>query len=234
MVHGGVGAHAQPQDAPGRDSGGAAQVGNDGGEGLLDDGILEALSSAGLGLLDNPVNHIGAIANLSIAGGAFGQDLSGGEIYQHHGDGGSADVNGAAGNHRVLSPCNLHAPEGIALLFPLHPHMELLPPKGGGQLFHDAEGNLHRIHFQLLLDGPGQTLVVRHGVLQGGLLHGQLQAQEGIFKDNTAFLQLLLGLLEDGHFLRGAEVGGFHPGLVGRGDIRHQHGAVPYHLAAAA
>ena len=102
-----------------------------------------------------------------------------------------------------------------------------------GQLHHDGKGNFYGFHPQRFLNGPGEPLVVRHGVVQGGLRQGEHQAAVVVFKMDAAFSQLGLAVLENFDLLGAAEVSGFHPGLVGAGNVRHQDGDVRQHLGAA-
>lgn len=115
VVHGGVGAHGQAQNVVGGNLGLLAEVRNNGGQGLLDDGILQFLAAAGLALLNNAVDDIRTEANLAVAGGALGKELAGLQIGEHHGDGGGADIDGAAHDCGVVGGANLHAAENIAL-----------------------------------------------------------------------------------------------------------------------
>ena len=115
VVHGGVGTDGQPQNAAGGNPGAGAKIGNNGGEGFFDDGILELLPATGLALLDDAVDDIGTVANLAVAGGAFGENLAAFQIRQHHGDGGGANVDGAAHQHRVGGGGDFHAAEAAVL-----------------------------------------------------------------------------------------------------------------------
>ena len=233
VVHGGVGAHTQPENAPGIDSGGLAQVCQNGHQRLLQNGILELLFAAGLTLLNDSVDDVRAVADLAVAGGTLGQQLAGSQIRQHHGHGGGTDIDGAADNIGVVRGADLHTLEGIPLLFALDADAEIVLPEGMGQLHHHREGNAHMLHAQCILDGPGQPLVVRHGILQGGLCQRQHLSQAGIFEVNAAVLQVLLALVKNRHFLGAAQVGGLHPGLVGAGNVRHENGAVGNDLGGA-
>ena len=115
MVHGGVGTDGQPQNAAGGNLGAGTEVGDDGGEGFFDDGILELLPSAGFALLNDAVNHICAVANLTVAGGALGKNLAAFQIRQHHGDGGGANVDGTAHHGGVSGGGDFHAAEAAVL-----------------------------------------------------------------------------------------------------------------------
>ena len=226
MVHGGIRAHAHAQNGRAGDPRGLAQIGNDGVQGLLQNGVLELFLAAGLALLDDTVDNVRAVTDLAVAGGTLRQDLACGQIGQHHGDRGGADVDGAADNHGVLRSANLHAAEGIVQKFALHAHVEAIFPQDMRQLHHDAEGNFHFFHAQRFLQRPGQALVVGHGVVQARLGHGQVNRTEPIGKVNAALLQLALAGVENGDLLGAAQIGGLHPGLIGAGNIRDKHGAV--------
>ena len=115
VVHGGVGTDGQPQNAAGRNLGAGTEVGDDGGEGFFDDGILELLPATGLALLDDAVDDIGTVANLAVAGGALGKNLAAFQIRQHHGDGGGANVDGAAHHGGVSGGGDFHAAEAAVL-----------------------------------------------------------------------------------------------------------------------
>ena len=234
MVHGGVGAYAQAEDTPGVKARRLAQARHNGGQGLLDNGVLELFLAAGLPLLNDPVDDIRAIADLAVAGGSLGQNLAAGQVRHDHGDGGGADINGAAVDARIFGAANLHTGEGLSLQAALDADREIVLPENGRHADHDRMGNLHGLHPQGLFNGPGQALVVRHGVVQAGLRHGEHHAAVGIGKVNAALLQVLLGLVENGDLLGGGQVRRLHPALVGRGNVRHKNGAVPCHLGRAA
>ena len=234
MVHGGVGAHAQAEDAPGIKPRRLAQARHNGGQGVLDNGILELFLAAGLALLNDSVDDIRTIANLAVAGGALGQDLAAGQVRHNHGNGGGADIDGAAVDARVFGAANLHAGEGFALQAALDADREIVLPENGRHADHDRMGNLHGLHPQGLFNGPGQALIVRHGIVQAGLCHGEHHAAVGIGKVNAALLQILLGLVKDSDLLGGGQVRRLHPALVGRGNIGDKNGAVPCHLGRAA
>ena len=103
-----------------------------------------------------------------------------------------------------------------------------------GQPDHDGVGDFDFFHPGGGLNGPGEPLVIGHGVLQGGNVHNKVQCPVFVFKNDAAGAHGLLGLGEDGNFFRGAQVGGLHPGLIGGGDVRHQHGHVLDDPAGAA
>ena len=234
MVHGGIGAHAQPQDTSGGNAGGAAEVGDDGIQGLLQNGILELLLAPGTALLDDPVDHVRAVADLTVAGGTLCKQLAGSQVGEHHGNGGGADVDGTAHDGGILGGADLHAGEGIAPKLTLDADGKIMFPESMGQLRHNAEGHMDLLHSQLRLDGPGQTLNIGHGIIQGRLRHGHHQGAEVIDKVDAAFPELILAVLENGDLLGGRQVGGLHPALVGGGDVRHKNGAVGQHLGVAA
>ena len=234
MVHGGVGADGQPEDAPGIDPGGLAQVPDDGGEGLLDNGVLELLLAPGLALLDDPVNDIGAVADLAVAGGTLGKDFAADKVRQHHGHRGGADIDGAARDGGFLRGAQLHAPEALPAQLALDAEGKIVFPEGGGKLYHNLVGNLHGLYPGFRLNGPGEALVVGHGVVQAGLVHGEHQAAEAVLEGNAAFLKLTLTGFKNGDLLGGGKVRGFHSGLVGAGNIGDKDGAVVGDLAAAA
>ena len=197
MVHSGICRHAQPQNTPGVDIRRFAQVGNNGVQGLLDNGILQLLFTAGTALLNNPVDHIRTVADLSVAGGAFRQQLAGSQIRQHHGDGGSADIDGAAHNGGVGGVTDLHAQECIPLQFALDTDSEVVFPQSVGQLHHNGKGNFYVFHVQSALDRPGQALIVGHGVVQGRCFHLHNYGAERISKGNAAAPQVILAVLKN-------------------------------------
>ena len=233
MVHGGVGTHGEPQNGPGGDACGAAEVCNNGGQGLFHNGILEPLFAALLALLDDAVDDIGAVADLAVAGGTLGQNFSVGEVRQDHGNGGGANVDGAPYHGGVLGGADFHAAEGIAFQLTLDADVEVLLPENVGKLHHDAVGDFHICHPKLLLDGPAQALVVGHGVVQRGLCHKHFHGPIGIFKMDAAVAQILLALLENGDFMRAGKVCHPHSALIGAGNVGDENGAVAADLAAA-
>ena len=98
VVHGGIGTDGKTQDAVGRNTGRFAEVGNDGVQRLLDNGILKLFGTAGAALLNDAVDHISAVADLAVTGGAFRQQLAGFQVGEHHGDGGGTNIDGTAGH----------------------------------------------------------------------------------------------------------------------------------------
>ena len=233
VVHGGVGAHAQPQNAPGVDTGGLAEIGDNGNQGLFQDSVLQLLLAAGTALLDNAVDHVRTVANLTIAGGTLGQQLAAFQVGEHHGDGGGANVDGAAHDGGVVRGADLHAVKSVVCQFALDADGEMVLPEGMGQLYHDGEGNVDVLHAESFLNGPGQPLVVGHGIVQCRLCHGDDLGAVAVFKMDAAGFQIVLTLGKNRHFLGAAKVGGLHAGLVGAGNIRHEHGAVGAHLGRA-
>ena len=233
MVHGGVGTHGQTEDGFCRDTGGFAQVCHDGNQSFLDDGILKLLLAAVPALLDDAVDDIGTVADLAVAGRAFGQDLAGFQVRQDHGDGGGADVDGTAHDDGVIGCGDFHTLEFGFCLAALDADVEIVCTEGGGQLHHDGEGDVDLFGTGGGLNGPDQTFNVGHGVIQGGCFHGNIDGMVGIFKNDAAFLQLSLAILENGDFLRGAEVSGLHAALVSAGDVGHENGAVAHNLGVA-
>ena len=51
------------------------------------------------------------------------------------------------------------------------------------------------------MDGPGEPLVVGHGIVQAGLVHGEHHTAIGVLKMDAAGLQLALAVLENLDFL---------------------------------
>ena len=235
MIHGGVGCHSHLDDAVGLDAGLGAQPGHDGAEGFLDNSVLEPLDTAGLALLHNAVDDVGAIADLAIARGGLGQKLAGLDVGQDSGHGGGADVNGqGAGRALVPAGADVAHDHGFALPAQGDAHVELAFAQRGGQLAQHGVGDDHVLCAGFVPDRPGEALVVWHGVIQGGMGHGELGSEEGVFQRNTGGLDVRLELFKHGDFLAGAKVGRLHPALVGRGDVRHLHRHVRDDAAAAA
>ena len=234
MVHGGVGTDRKPQNASAADSRSGAEFGQNGIQCFLQDGILKLLFSTGTTLLDDPVDHIGTVADLAVTGGTFCQDFAGFQIGQNHGDGGGADVNGTASQCRVIGGADIHAGKHAVFQNTLHAHTEAVLPQDMGQADHHRERNTDFRRFHPGLDGPLQPLIVRHGVFQGRIFHPDVQSPEIIVKADTAFPQFLLAILKNGNFFGTAEVRGLHSVPVGAGNIRHEHGAVGTDLAVAA
>ena len=112
--------------------------------------------------------------------------------------------------------------------------MEIVLPQGGCQLLHDMERHMNALHLQGSLHAPNQPLHIGHGIVSGGGFHDHIQGHEIVEKFDAAFLQSRLAILKNGDLLGAAEVCGLHSGLVGAGDVRHEHGAVGDHLAVTA
>ena len=115
VVHGGVGTHGQAENAPGRNVGGFAEIGDNGRQGVLDNGILELFPPAGAALLDDAVDDVGTVSDLPVAAGALGQQLAGGQVRQDHGHGCRTNIDGAAHDGGVRGGGDVHAMEGVAL-----------------------------------------------------------------------------------------------------------------------
>ena len=102
------------------------------------------------------------------------------------------------------------------------------------QLHHNGKGNVDFFGLNLRLDRPGQPFIIRHGILQRGRIHHNIQRPVIIVKTDTAFPELILAILEDRNFPGRAEIRSLHAAAVGRCNIRHKHGAVKNHLTVAA
>ena len=189
-----------------------------GRQGLLDNSVLKPLPPAGLALLDDAVDHIRTVADLTVAGGAFCQQLAGDKVGQHHGNRGGADVDGTAYNLCILWAADLHAAEGIACQLALDADRPLEFPQGRRQLHHHTEGHLHLLDAEGLLNGPGQPFNVWHGVFQRRLRHGDHHAAEEVGEMDAAGPEAGFGAFKDSNLLGTAEVGGFHSGLVSAGN----------------
>ena len=213
---------------------GLAEVRNDRRQGLLDHSVLEPFPAAGLALLDDTVDNVRAVADLAVAGGAFCQQLAADQVGQNHGHRGGTDIDGAADDAGILGIANFHAAESAPCQLALDTDPPPEFPEGRRQLDHHAEGNLHLLNAQRFLHRPGQALDVRHGVVQARLRHGDHGAAEVVCKLNAAGTQIGFRAFENGDLLGAAEVCGLHPGLVGAGNVRHQHGAVAVYLGTAA
>ena len=87
VVHGGVGSHAQLQNALGIQINTLTEVGDDGGQGLLDDGILEILLTAIAALLDDAVDNVSAVADLTVTGGSLGKEVAAFKVNENCGNG---------------------------------------------------------------------------------------------------------------------------------------------------
>ena len=82
--------------------------------------------------------------------------------------------------------------------------MKIILPEGTCKLCHDDVGDLHRHITQLRLNGPGQSLVVGHGIIRRGRIHPKLQRHKVIVKHNAAFFQIILRLLKNRHLFGAA------------------------------
>ena len=96
-----------------------------------------------------------------------------------------------------------------------------------------AVGDGHELHLQLRHQRALQALVVGHGVVQRGRVHGDHGADEVVGKADAGFADALLGVVEDAHLLAGAQIGGLHAGFVGRGDVGNLHDHVGDDAAVA-
>ena len=116
----------------------------------------------------------------------------------------------------------------------LDTQVEPVGSEHGCQMLHHMVRHPDILHLQNGLYAPDQALHVRHGIFHIGLGHNHIQRQIVIIKLNAAFLQGFLTFLEYRDFLGTGQVCGFHPGLIGRGNVRHQNRAVGQHLTIAA
>ena len=190
--------------------------------------------TAGTALLDDAVDDVGTEADLTVAGGTLCQDLTGLHVHKDHGDGGGADVDGAANDLGLVGGADVHADELAKTQFALDADMEIVFAQDLCHLHHDGVGDLHLTVGHLLFDRPDQTLDVGHGVVGAGRSHFHIQCHKVVIKNDAAGLQIILGILKNGDLLGGGQVGGLHAGLVGGGNVGHQHGAVAHHLGVAA
>ena len=234
MVHGGIRADAQPQNGGTIDTGGLAQICDDGIQGFLQNGVLELFPAPGAGGFNDTVDNIRAVADLAVAGRTLGQQLAGGQIAQHHGDGGGADINGAADDGGVIGGGDVHAGEGVILQFALDADREVVGPQHMGKLCHNGVGDDHLFSAGFCLDRPGKALVIGHGIIQSRLSHSDHHSPAAVGKFNARGLQIFLAGGEDGDLLGRREVGGLHAGLVSRCNIGNQDGDIADDLAVAA
>ena len=235
MVHGGVGGHAAPQDAVGVHLGTGAQRLRQGLESLLHDGLLQALHAAGPSLLHDAVDDVRAIADLAVAAAALGQQFAGFQVGDHRRNGGGADVDGkTAHGLGLIGIPHVHGLKYAVFQRTGHGHMEAAFTQHPRQLMYRGIAQAHLLTAQRCLQRHGQPLGIGHGVLQRGLLHGDLRLHKVVAEIHARRLQILLQPGEDGHLLAGGQIRGLHAALIGGGDVRHHHGHVGADLAGTA
>ena len=235
MVHGGVGGHAAAQDTLRLHAGAAAQRPGQRLQSLLHDGLLQALHAAGPSLLHNAVDHVRAVADLPVAAGTLGQQLSGLQVHQHRRNRGGADIDSkpAHGLRRVKGPQIHHLHDAVVQRTGRR-HMEAALPQHRRQLMYRRIAQAHLLTAESVLQRQRQPLRVGHGILQRRRLHGDLRLHKVVAECHTRCFQILLQPGKDCDLLSGGQVGGLHAALVGGSNVRHQHRHIGRHLAGAA
>ena len=233
MVHGGICAHGQLQNASCVNIGGSAQVCNDGIQGLLHNGILQFLLATGSGGFNNTVDYVCAVTDLAVTGRTLCQQLAGLQIHQHHGDGGSTDINGTAYYLGIRIGADIHTGEAVIFQSALHADTEIIFTEGGCQLSHDGigYGNLYAINRQCSVQRPFQALNIGHGVCLRRGFHLQLHSHAAIGKVQAAGFHVYLGIFKNRQFLGRGQISSLHTALVCAGNIRNEHGTIAEHLA---
>lgn len=85
MVHGGVAGDGDAEDAVGRDAGGLAHQAHHRTQRLFQDRVLKPLHAARLALLDDAVDDVRAVADLTVAGGRLCGEFAAGHVHQDAG-----------------------------------------------------------------------------------------------------------------------------------------------------
>ena len=202
MVHGGIGSDTQLENALGRDPRCLVQVCQNGDQGLLDNGILKLFPPAGLPLLNDPVDDVCTVTDLSIAAGALGHNFTSGHLCQNRRDCGGANVNGGSVESGILGTGNVQHRKPVPFQQALDRNLEAKLPQGACQLDHDGIRQIHLLHTRSLLNGPDQPFVIGHGIVQSGLRQGNGQNPEAGLKGNSRCLHILLNGCEQRHLFR--------------------------------
>ena len=204
MVHGGVAGDGDAEDAVGRDAGGLAHQAHHRAQRLFQDRVLKPLHAAGLALLDDAVDDVRAVADLTVAGGRLCGEFAAGHVHQDAGDGGRADVNGAAVDGRILLRGHVDDQQPVTLTDGGSRHLEVGVAERFGQLMHHVVAQLYRLTAALGLDGARKTLGVGHGVVERRLVQRQAELDKGIVrKVDPGGLQIGLELFKDLDLLAG-------------------------------
>lgn len=132
-----------------------AQIYQDGDQGFLYNGVLKLFAATGLALLNDPVDDVGAVANLAVAAGAFGHNFAGGHFCQDCRDGGGANVNGSGVEPGVLGPGDVQDGETVFCQEALNADLKTVLTQRLSQFDHHVVGNVYLLHTGGLLNGPG-------------------------------------------------------------------------------
>ncbi len=97
VEHGGVGGDGQAADAVGRGAGFGDRLGDQRGEGVFNDEVLQMAQHGRVGRAEvDAGQHVVAEMHLFVEVGGAAEDLAGAQVGNEQGDGGGADVNGDA------------------------------------------------------------------------------------------------------------------------------------------
>ena len=235
MVHRGVGGDADAENARDGDARRFAHRRDQRQKRLFEDRVLQALDAAGLRLLDDAVDDVRAVADLTVAGRGLGRERAGGKVHENAGDGRRADIDGAAVERRVGFFRNVHHGQHAVCQRAGDEDLEIRVPQRLGELFDGMVGEPDlRAAVECGLREARKALGVGHGVVERRLVQLDQGLHKVVREVDAGSLHILLQLVEDRDLLAGGEVSRLHPALVGGGDVGDENGDVARGLRRAA
>ena len=235
MVHRGVGGDADAENARDGDARRFAHRRDQRQERLFEDRVLQALDAAGLRLLDDAVDDVRAVADLTVAGRGLGRERAGGKVHENAGDGRGADIDGAAVERRVGLFRNVHHGQHAVRQRAGDEDLEIRVPQRLGELFDGMVGEPDlRAAVERGLREARKALGVGHGVVERRFVQLDQGLHKVVREVDAGSLHILLQLVEDRDLLAGGEVSRLHPALIGGGDVGDENGDVTRGLCRAA
>ena len=203
MIHCRIGCHTHMINPASVQLRRTAHVPEHGIDRLLNDCLLQLFSAALFGGFDNPVDDIRPITDLTVSGGCLGQQLSALHIQDHRGDSGCTNVNGCPTDPSVLRRKYVIHQHAVPAL-PAHCiYPESIIPKHIRQLLQYLIGQSDLLHTGCRLECPDQTLIIRHGIVQGRCFHLKLHYRKIIFKHNAGFFHIFFCSIKNGDLFFG-------------------------------
>ena len=201
MIHRRVGSHAHTVDPVFWETDALAHLMDHGIDGLLDHRVLQLLLAARFGRLDNTVDNVGSITDLSVTGRALRQDLSRLHVDQHSGYCSGTDIHRKSADHHVFSAVKNIIYEHIVRCCPKHTfHRKLTVSENIRKLSENRIGDSHTLQVHKLAQRARKPFDVRHGIVQSRFFHPNLHHVKAVFQFNTRQFDLSLGVFKNGDF----------------------------------
>ena len=202
---------------------------------FLQNRILQPLDAAGLALLDDAVDDIRTVADLTVARRGLRRQRAGLQIHEHARDGRGADIDGAAVERRVLFFGYVHDGQHAVRQRAGDLYLEIGLAQRFCKLFDRVIGEPDLCAaVECVLCEARKPLGVGHGVVERRLVQRKNRLHKVVREVHACGLHVLLQLVEDRDLLAGGQVCRLHAALIGRGDIGDEHGDVPGRLRRAA